>query len=247
MPRTSGTMVGLRRGIEILELLATHREGLPFNMILDRFEDLAPSTLSRLLKTMSEEKLVINDAGSRLYSLAARAQILANAICGRAPFAERIQPFVNRLARVTKFSAVFVEVQNNQILLVAKCEQEEAFHYSPVGSKLQYWAEHGLAKICFAHMPKQAWQQHLADPPRPLPKPRRSIQKELREIASCTVLINRHDDQQGLTRIGAPVFADKQFIGAIGISFYRQLNEALLNETATIVEEIGRDASEALL
>ena len=83
MPRQRETLVGLRRGIELLEHLAAAPQGLSFNELQSCFEELAPSTLSRLLKALQEEGLVENIAPQRSYVLGERAKALGQKLSSR--------------------------------------------------------------------------------------------------------------------------------------------------------------------
>lgn len=221
------SLLGLRRGLKLLELLAAS-DGLTFNQVKNAFDDLVPSTVSRLLKVLTDEGMIRLDHNTKRYLLAERSQKMADLISGGKSIAEKMQPYLDRLAGETGLSAAFVQFENNQVIIAAKSEQPEAFHYSKVGSSPNS-LQHAMKRLCFAYSdqtPPEGMDQEL-----------------LKEIKKLTVYINQQDDQVGLTRIAAPVFGETgEFLGALGISFYQQLNKLELAKVAEIVKQTGENA-----
>lgn len=224
---------GLRRGIKALEVLATAPAGLPFKALQQAFPDLVPSTLSRLLKVLVDEGMVRYEAGSRRYSLAERTGELAALIQGQATIARKMQPLLDRLAASTKMSAAFFEYKDRKIMLTAKAEQPEAFHYSGIGSMPAKWS-HGMRRLCAAHLP--ATERKKLGP---------GQVPGVNKLKRMKVFINTEDDQPGLVRICSPVFykESSSFAGVMGISFYRRFNTAEMDKLAEMVQQAATEAN----
>ena len=189
--KQGGALLGLRRGLKLLELLAAAEEGLTFNQIKNAFDDLVPSTVSRLLKVLIDEGMIRNDHNSKCYLLAERSQKMADLICGKISLAEKMQPYLDDLSKKTGFSAAFFQYEDGKAILQAKSEQAEAFHYSGIGS-FPTNQQHAMKLVCFAY--EQTTSTEEMD------------QEKLKEIREMPVFINEHDDSPGLIRIAAPVF-----------------------------------------
>lgn len=218
-------LLGLRRGLKLLELLAAAEEGMTFNQIKNAFNDLVPSTVSRLLKVMMDENMIYLDHNLKRYLLAERANKIANMIISGVSVAEKVKPYLDELARMTGFSAAFFQYENGKAVLKSKSEQPEAFHYSVIGSSPSSNA-HAMKIVCFAHEKNVAISE---------------IDKEkIEEIRSLPVFINEHDDKPGLIRIAAPVFdRNGDFLGAMGVSFYQKMDNKKLIEIAEIVKKMA--------
>ena len=237
------SLIGLRRGIQVLELLAVTPAGLSFSALQAHFRDLAPSTLTRLLGVLAEEGLIGNAEDTRGYILADRAHELGLAITGKQDIAAKLKPYLCELALASGFSSVFFQIQGEEIILSAKHELAEAFHYADVGNGARFPVEHGCAKICLAHMPRKVWKRYLDNPGRALPRPRKTIERELRELQGCSVYVSCPDDQPGLTRVAAPVLQNQECVGAIGVSLFQRLGQAQIKKVAGLVEAVAGKAS----
>jgi DNA-binding IclR family transcriptional regulator len=225
----SGSLLGLRRGLKALEIFAASENGLTFNQIKDAFDDLVPSTVSRLLKVLTDEEMIKLDHQTKRYLLADRSHEMANLIKGKVSIAQKMQPHLNRLGKETGLSSAFFQYESGKAVLVAKSEQPEAFHYAAIGTFPASF-KHAFKQICFAHVQEKSQSDDFD-------------QNKLKEIRQLPVLVSKQDDHPGLTRIAAPVFLgnDKECAGAIGISFYQKLNNQKLEKLAAIVKNTAQN------
>lgn len=222
------SLLGLRRGLKVLEILAVSENGLTFNQIRDAFDDLVPSTISRLLKVLIDERMIKLDHRIKCYLLAERSHEIAYLIEEKVPIHQKIQPYLDELAKESRLSSAFFQYKNEKAILMAKSEQPEAFHYAEIGT-FPISIKHAFKQICFAHSPIKD-QSHNFN------------QKQINQLKKLPLLINTEDDQDGLTRIVAPLFKNnsKLFIGAIGISFYQKFDKNKLTELGKQVEKISK-------
>lgn len=257
MKKKSESLPGLRRGVEILERLAGTDRGLSFNDLKAHFDDLAPSTLSRLLKALLEEQLIGHDVSTRRYVLGSRALSLGQSVCGHLTTAQRVEPVVEQLAHHTQLSAAFFELQGEMTVLVKKVEMPEQFHYGSEGNAPINYAHHAFAMVCTAYATGDAAtaiRKRLkeAEPggkmPKPLDRSWEAYEEELATIRHDRLLVNLKDDQQGLKRIAAPVLLapDDRFAGAIGVSFFHAFDSGLERSYTAAVRQAA-DAAAACL
>ncbi len=125
-------MPGLRRGFQLMEWLADSPDGLSFMEIAKKFDNLAPATLSRLLKALLEEEL-ISQNGTQKYVCGTRFVTLARRALGVESRAEIVKPVLRELAEDTGESAAYFEQINDRHVLVAKHEMPNSFHYQSSG------------------------------------------------------------------------------------------------------------------
>ena len=253
------TMVGLRRGIELLEQLAAVPDGLGFNEIRERFEELSPSTLSRLLKALQEEEMIVLEPRSRRYVIGERSLHLGQTLATRLSTAQRVAGIVAGLARATGCSAAFFELRGELPVLLKKHDMPEAFHYAPEGHTARNYAHHAFAKVCFAYAPaniadimrERLREAETAPPgrqPMPLDRPWAMLEEELQTIRRTGLCVCEHDDQAGLKRIAVPVLQlyTDAFLGAIGISLFGELDTVREDRLSSAVRAAARDAAQAL-
>ena len=101
------TLSGLRRGLRVLEALGREVDGLRFSDLQSICDDAPPSTVSRLIAALLDEKLIVQDADTRAYRLTHRSHQLGASLCEASSQAERIRPAVRQLAARTGQSAAF--------------------------------------------------------------------------------------------------------------------------------------------
>jgi DNA-binding IclR family transcriptional regulator len=237
-------MIGLRRGIEALELLASAPDGLSFNDLKNSLTGIGPSPLSRLLKTLLEENMIEQSLESKKYLLSGRAKKFASAAIGRQSISELLQPILKNLSIETGHSSAFFVYGGNRIVMTAKYEPEEAFHYMAIGKSNARFDAHGFAKLCFAYLPdkeKVEIYKNLSISE----AVKKELEESLKKIREDGVLVNLIDDQQGLKRFVAPVFNRKngEFAGSLGLSLFGDCSNPALRKRIT--EAVKRAASAA--
>lgn len=248
MPKNTETMIGLRRGIEALELLASAQDGLSFNDLKNALSGIGPSPLSRLLKTLQEESMIEQSSENKKYYLADRAKTFARVAIGRQSVPDLLQPVLKNLSIETGHSSAFFVYGGNRIVMTAKYEPEEAFHYMALGKWNVRFDAHGFAKVCLAYLPdteKEGVIKNLSISD----SAKNDLELCLRKIREDKILVNLVDDQEGLKRFVAPVFKGRngEFAGVIGLSLFGDCSDKAFREkTAASVRTAACSASEAL-
>jgi DNA-binding IclR family transcriptional regulator len=121
----------LARTAEILQELTAQPTGLAFNELRRRCGHPVPSTLSRLLEHLLAIAWVSHRADS--YRIGPALQELAGSIAGQHSLAERVAPVLRQLAQDSGCSSAWWEQDGDQVVLQAKYEIAESFHYVSPG------------------------------------------------------------------------------------------------------------------
>lgn len=248
MPKNTETMIGLRRGIEALELLALAQDGLSFNDLKNALSGIGPSPLSRLLKTLQEEGMIEQSLENKKYYLADRAKTFARIALDRQSIPDLLQPVLKNLSIKTGHSSAFFVYGGNRIIMTAKYEPEEAFHYMDLGKWNARFDAHGFAKACLAYLPEKEKRDVIGNLP-VSESCRKELKNSLQKIKEDGFLINLHDDQEGLKRFVAPVFKGRngEFAGVIGLSLFGDCSDEVFRERITsFVKNAAYSASDAL-
>ena len=139
-------LVAVSRAWTCCELLAAQPDGVAFSTLAEACGQLAPATMSRLLKALVAEGLA-ERADERGY----RAGPRLRALLDRDPLV-RIQPLLAALAAAADASvAVFVQHEDG-VRLVVKHELNERFRYMPVGG-VNRDARHGANRLRGSGLP----------------------------------------------------------------------------------------------
>ena len=92
------SIMGLRRGLEVIEFLARHPDGCTFGALREGLDGLAATTVSRVVKVLLETGWIHRNDGDRLYRLDMRSHQLARAIGGQLSREDILMPILSRLA-----------------------------------------------------------------------------------------------------------------------------------------------------
>jgi len=215
------SLISLRRGIRVLEFTATKNGGRTFSDILAEFNDMTPATLTRLLKSMLDEELLLKASDSRNYQTGSKAKRLASAIQGTLSNSEKIRPVVDELAETSGESALFSEFERDVIRLVVKSEVPDGFHYMDENKTNPNLSTHAFGITCLAFQSRQTFNR-LYSEGKLKGMSQEKYLKLFERIRHDNFFVNELDDKKNLTRITAPVFSgpEGKFAGAIGISLY---------------------------
>lgn len=122
----------LVRALEILQMLATDREGISISVV-SRKAKLAKSAAHRLLSTLVDEGYVRQDPVSERYHLTLRLPALGFRYLGINGVTDAIQPVLDRLAETTGELVQFGLVEGGRLVWVAWAQGSRApLRYVPV-------------------------------------------------------------------------------------------------------------------
>ncbi|OGV34407.1 MAG: hypothetical protein A2020_05025 [Lentisphaerae bacterium GWF2_45_14] len=127
-------LIGLWRGLEMLDLLSRNPSGLPFGKLQEFLAGLPSPTLSRLLRAMNDAGWVSRSSTGH-YSAGINFINAAKRLSGGINISETVAPFVERLALLSEESAAFAEFLKDGFVFRAKYEMPSSYHYIPLNSK----------------------------------------------------------------------------------------------------------------
>jgi len=239
-------MIGLRRGIAVLNVLAQRADGGSFTELQRACSNLAPPTLSRLLKALASERLIEKRAADGRYVAGPELFTLARTVLGLASARDLVQPSLDRLADLTGQSSAYFERAADAMVLVAKREHAQSWNYLPVGGTHPKITRNGFGQVLLAQMPAPKLATLLDKTQEPLPTARAAFLKRLARIRKQGLFVERGEAARALVRIVAPVFAGPQgpFAGAIGITLLKgALAKPEFAACKPRVREAARDAT----
>lgn len=210
----------LRRGLAVLRLLAQEKQPCSFARLLTIEPGLTAASLSRLLRVLIDEELVVKDGSSGLYSPGKAIYRLAHETIGSVSEREILQPVVTALAASTRHSAAWFEIVGTGAVLSGKAEVEEGFHYIQVHQPMPQLLHHGFGQVIVAWSTPAAGEKFLSVHG-PAPKPYERYRRRLEEIHAGRVTVEDLLAPPARTRIVAPVFRGDGcgLVGSLGITF----------------------------
>jgi DNA-binding IclR family transcriptional regulator len=217
----------IHRAFDVLNLLAANRKGLSFTVLKTTMDNMPSPTLSRLLKYLMADELVVKTTKGD-YAIGTAFLELARKTLNGYTLGEIIHPFVVELAETTGQSAAYAELTENAFVLRSKYEQPGSFHYIALNEQSPYIYENGFGMVCLAYQDTETIERMLDGViPDYTQEQRHELYEELARIKEDGCHVFRYDELL-LKRIIAPVFFSdtKTFAGAIGVTMImRSLTE----------------------
>ncbi len=238
-------MPGLRRGFRLVGLLAKCSEGCTFGE-LGAATELPPPTLSRILKVLCEEEYVVKRNGN--YALGPAFYTLARRTLGQVDWDETLAAGLERLRQVTRQSAAFFEfAPPDQMLMRAKREATDSFHYMALGAANINLGRNGFGQVITAFAGNKLVARLFETELRPVVA-RPDFEQRLQRIRETGWFIERGESQPYVVRVAAPVTYDATIVGAVGISMagdptvpeHDEQIQSVLNHVLTTASEFSQ-------
>ncbi len=222
----------IERAHAILRALSQFRDGLSFSSLQQQIGNPVAATLSRLLKALQAEGLVIHDESA--YKCGPGMLSLAENCLGRSQLQE-IQAALDQLAELSGQSSLCCKsVHRDGIYYskhIAKHECDEGLHFSKTGTEQRFLAQAyawPLLNALSSEEKEKIINEHLQRSG----EARERVLNELNELQNSGVLARgeRHQSHPlGCTRIVAPVFINKDAY-SIGITVFGRSDNGLSDE-----------------
>lgn len=239
-------LMGLQRGLNLIKILSTKAQGCSFNEV-QSIIDLPSPTLSRLLKALVQSDYVIKNADTGRYEVGREAVVLARAIIGSIPRENIIMPVLDMVAKRTGESGAYFELEGDNIVIRAKREHAESFHYMPIFGKNNRFA-HGFLQVILAFLPEEKTVKFLEKLDE-VPLSREEWEKRMERVREQMLYIDDNESHQSVMRITAPVFygESRKIIGSIGITALSGgLQEGRIKYYCEVVRNAGEQATNLL-
>ncbi|MEM6620024.1 MAG: IclR family transcriptional regulator [Pseudomonadota bacterium] len=217
--RSDGT-VG--KALDVLDLVADAGRPLRFSEILAR-SDQPKATLYRLLRTLTSQRMLAQDAETGSYGPGLRLVRLAHAAWRQASLAPLARPFLDDLAAQVGETVHLAQMDAGQVLYVDKRRARDPVEMFSSAGKIGPGYCTGVGKAIMAHMTDAdrdralAHQAFFAHTPATLTTAE-ALRAELRAVARDGVAYDRQEHEPGIICIAAPILAGARVIGAVSVT-----------------------------
>lgn len=213
----NNSMISLSRALVILDTVAeSPAEGVSFNVLKSRCNDLAGATLSRLLKNLTARDMLGKNTENGRYIAGRRFEALAGKLLNRSSRSDVIQAAVNKQSEATGQSAAYWEMSSDGVRIIVKHEVPDGHYFGAIGWSNKDTAINEYGQMCLAFSPKNRIEEVIKSTR--LPYSKETLLRRLEKIKGKKLLISRK--ASGLCRVIAPIFENGTFSGACGISFW---------------------------
>ena len=247
-----GGIQSLERAFAILEHVAATPGGIGLTE-LGRATGLHTSTAFHLLKTMQQLDYVHQDAETRRYRLGHRALRLVGTATELTEMVARVEPFVERLAAATGFSAHFAVLTGPDVQVIARADGGGAFRLNDqmaVGRPAHATA---IGKVLLAFLPEAAREAFLAATrldaftPRTITS-RTRLRGELATVREKGLAFDDTEFHEDLRCLAIPIRDYRlRVVGALGISAPAwRVSLAELEARIDTVDRVADDLSRTL-
>lgn len=219
----SGTIQSLRRGLQVLDVIAEHGGRLALTEIARRL-GLHFSTTHHMVKTLQTSGYVVQDDESREYRLGGRLLRLAAVACNEDEIGHLGEPLVSELSLKTALTVQLAVLDCHHVVVIRQIDADGPWRLAErVGTPRPAYCT-ALGKALLAHQSPEGLQAYLARTElRPL-TPRSitgaaALEAELARVRTHGVSVDDEEFSAGIRCVAAPVL---NFTGnvraALGVS-----------------------------
>lgn len=209
----------LRRGFAVIRLIAHAGRGLTFSE-LKRGTTLPDPTLSKILTVLVEEDLLRKAEDGRRYELGFAYLATARLAIKQMPRGDLAQPIVEVLADRTGNSVAYFEREGGEVVLLAKAERTDSWHYADVMSRMPNVMTGTYGRVCLAYERTEAVRRFMKETTEKRPMTTRAFLKHLEAIREEGVFVGPCGHSTDNTRVICPVFVGPggALAGALGVT-----------------------------
>ena len=237
--------MALRRGLEILEVIALQPEGCAFNKMRQELDNVPATTLSRTINVLQEEGWINKENKTGRYHLAPRASTFGRQVTGQLPHEELILPVLTRLAEDADQTAAYFENGGDGVILLGKVEHENSAHMRNTYTSSDKMVSNEFGMVCLAWRSKRDWKKYFKLEP-PKEQTYEEFTAVLERIREEYYFCRSCGPKNRWTRIIAPVLMGEteDFAGSIGVTVVGgKLNKTQLARYETMVCEAAGEAA----
>ncbi|MFT4013247.1 MAG: IclR family transcriptional regulator [Paracoccus sp. (in: a-proteobacteria)] len=244
----NGGVRALDRALDVLDVIASGG-GLTLTEIAQRLE-LAPSTVHRVLVTLSARGMAETEGTGQTWHVGATAFRLGSAFMRRSGLVERARPVLRRLMEMTGETANLGIPNGPAVLFLSQAETHETIRaFFPPGTRSPLHAS-GIGKAVLAHVRPEDLRRMIRGlrlerfTPATLTEPDLLVQ-DLARIRARGYALDNEERTEGMRCIAAPIF-DQSGEVAAGISVSgptHRMKDARIEAIAQAVVAAGRELS----
>ncbi|MHC4873999.1 MAG: helix-turn-helix domain-containing protein [Planctomycetota bacterium] len=220
---SSSSLIAMRRGMQVIQELSNSPEGLSFSS-LKKVMDLPSATLSRLIKALESEDLVVQTNRGANYQLGERFLSIASSALGSHSLEDSINTALKDASSQINESFAYYEPAPEGAALCYKHEKTESFYFGEPQSILPFIIENGRISInpfAFISLIYSDDKIRASILERALPNQEdvfEYFEKRKTGVLENGYSIFGNPGSQSFIRVGAPVYAGKngKFTGVVG-------------------------------
>jgi IclR family KDG regulon transcriptional repressor len=207
----------LARGLQILNLLNSARDGLTLTELADQFE-VDKGNMSRILQTLANYGFVEKDSATRRYRLGPQIVRLSRGVLQRMKLREEAKPFLDELVAETGECAHLAILAQGQALYIDQAESTSALRVTTgVGTLAPlHCTALGKVLLAFAKVPLPTQLESFTL--RTINDPN-ILQSHVERVRKEGYAIDDEEFEVGVRCLAAPVWDFRErCVAAIGIS-----------------------------
>lgn len=248
----SEPMKSLRTGLRLLLEFEHNQRDFSVTELAQRC-GLSKSQVSKILSALVDSGLLVQDPGTRTYSVGQRCYVLGSRFTTYDSLCQAATPVMRELLNRTGHSVRLSVPDGDQTLYLIGLEgpmfMDTGWHS---GNSVPYGGS-SAGRVLMAYMPPGETQRLLALPVPPLTvhtvRDRASLERLVDDARRTGFCVQRNETSLGLGVVSVPLFrAGQQIVGALGLAFpshhvgadeERQLIEALHEAARAISQRLG--------
>ncbi|MFH1485487.1 MAG: IclR family transcriptional regulator [Chloroflexota bacterium] len=213
----------LSRGLQIIEILADGRDGLPLTEIASK-AGLSKSSTHRLLQVLLQEGFVTQDGEASHYRLSLKLLALSSNLIAGLGLDQLVRPLLEELSQATKQTVHLALWDSSVAVYAQKIDPPSSIRmYSQVGKRVPMYCT-GLGKAILAFLPEERAKEVVAveelkrHTPNTITKST-ALLEHLSLIRSRGYALDEEEHEEGIRCIAAPLL-DRQsrVLGAVSLA-----------------------------
>jgi DNA-binding IclR family transcriptional regulator len=242
----------LERGIDIIELIETNRDGFSFSEIYNKLKIPKPS-LIRLLNILQKRKYLRVE--NKRYKLGLKLLSLGSAVHSSLNLREIARPFMEELLLKVNETVELEIFDEDSLLIIEKLESFDSpiRLFSKIGSRFTNLHVNAPGKVALAFLPEEISSKYLNTHNLVKQTPYtitdiNKLKKELAKIKKEKVAFDFQEGRLEVSRVSSPIFNHNgEFCAAINIAGpYFRINQKNKSKFGNIVKEFASKISKEL-
>ena len=219
-PTTDGT---IGKALDVLDHVSGFSRPVRFSELMP-MAGLPKTTLFRLVRTLTQQRMLSYDPASQTYSLGLRLVRLAHTAWRQSSLAPVARPFLDTLATKIGETLHLAQMDGGQVLYVDKRNAKEPVEMFSQAGKIGPGYCTGVGKAMMAYLPDDerakalACQSFFAHTDHTLTSAD-ALEAEFAAIREAGVAYDREEHEPGIICIAAPILtAQGRVIGALSVT-----------------------------
>lgn len=237
----------IARAFQVLSVFAAAPKGRHMREVAALCPEIAPATLTRLVRSLVEEALLAPAGPRGRYVPGPALRTFALTVIQGCSHAELLAPVVAQLAEATGESAAYYELDSDRLRLLAKTDMPRSWHHVPTGSRTGRMHLHAFSVVLLALCAEAEVRRILTGEGILSPPAIDAFIAALPATRRGGLYLGPEEADKPISRAVAPVLVDEQAIGAIGVTLVgRESAAARRTDLSAAVQQAAAQANRIL-